>query len=133
MEMGAKRSRNARPMSTHVGRLARKLPLTAPPRLGLAPEPSRLEPLTPEPPRTAAMSSVPPPASDREREKERERNEWMVRLREGIRKRRKKERRKERKRKQGREIKKELFYLFLEIMIHKFYFVYYYYIMKNRI
>jgi hypothetical protein len=73
MEMGAKRSRNTRPMSSHVGRLARKLPLTAPPRLGLVPEPSRLEPLAPEPPRTAAMSSVPPPASDRERERKRER------------------------------------------------------------
>jgi hypothetical protein len=54
------------------------------------------------------------------------------------RKRRKTKRRKERKRKNGRKKekkgnKKELFYLFLEIMIHKFYFVYYYYIMKNRI
>jgi hypothetical protein len=47
----------------------------------------------------------------------------------------KKKEEKERERKKGREIekrgnKKELFYLFLEIMIHKFYFVYYYYIMK---
>jgi hypothetical protein len=36
MEMGVRRSRNARPTSTHAGRLARKLPLTAPPHLGLA-------------------------------------------------------------------------------------------------
>jgi hypothetical protein len=35
MEMGARRRRNARPTSTHAGRLARKLPHTASPHLGL--------------------------------------------------------------------------------------------------
>jgi hypothetical protein len=58
----------------------------------------------------------------------------MVRLREEIKRgeKRKKKRKEKKKRmeKRKREIKKELFYLFLEIMIHKFYFVYYYYIMK---
>jgi hypothetical protein len=53
---------------------------------------------------------------------------WM-RLREEIRKRRKKEKKgkEEKMGKRKREIKKEIFYLFLEIAIHKFYFAYYYY------
>jgi hypothetical protein len=49
-------------------------------------------------------------------------------------KRKEKEKEKEKKGKRGkREIKNEMFYLFLEIVIHKFYFAYYCYIMKNRI
>jgi hypothetical protein len=49
----------------------------------------------------------------------------------------KQEEKKGKRKKEGKmrkmKIKKELFYLFLEIMIHKFYLVYYYYIIKNRI
>jgi hypothetical protein len=58
---------------------------------------------------------------------------WMVRQREEIRKRRKKEKKRKGKKKGEKGNKKEIFYLFLEITIHKFYFAYYYYIMKNRI
>jgi hypothetical protein len=57
----------------------------------------------------------------------------MVRQREEIRKRRKKEKKRKGKKKGEKGNKKEIFYLFLEITIHKFYFAYYYYIMKNKI
>jgi hypothetical protein len=54
--------------------------------------------------------------------------------------RKKRKRRKNKEEKKGkekgkekREIKRNYFIYFLEIMIHKFYSVYYYYIIKNKI
>jgi hypothetical protein len=46
-------------------------------------------------------------------------------------KRKKKRKKREKEKRKGN--KKEMFYLFLEIAIHTFYFAYYYNIMKNRI
>jgi hypothetical protein len=77
-----------------------------------APEPSRPEPLTSEPPRTAAVSPMPPPASDRERE----RDEWMVRLREEIKrgeKRKKKRKEKEKRREKEKKGNKKGIILFI--------------------